>query len=751
MIQNTLNPKHISLIAAALNIAPRQAENTMKLLTEGATVPFISRYRKEATGNLDEVQIGKIEDLQKRYMEIDQRRAFIMQAISEQNKMTPELEKKLASSWTMAELEDIYLPYKPKRKTRAAIAIEKGLEPLAKCIFQQEVNIPLVELAASYQHGQVATAAEALKGARDIMAEWINEHSGVREQLRKLFSQSAVLKAHVIEGKEATAIKYKDYFSFEESLHTIPSHRILAIFRAETEGFLHATIAPAEEDALKVMKEQLPQAKKENEAGQQINLAITDAYKRLLRPSLENEFRSLTKEKADTAAIEVFAENLRQLLLAAPLGPKAVLAIDPGYRTGCKVVALDEQGSLLAHDVIYPLENNPQKANAIALLKDWVQRYQIAAIAIGNGTAGRETEAVVKQIDFGRKVPTILVNENGASVYSASEVAREEFPDQDVTIRGAVSIGRRLMDPLAELVKIEPKSIGVGQYQHDVNQLQLKQSLDRVVISCVNKVGVNLNTASKHLLTYVSGLGPALAENIVRYRQENGAFKNRQQLMQVPRLGEKAFEQCAGFLRIEQGDHPLDNSAVHPERYAIVEAMATRQQCSVQELMSREELRRKIVLQEYVSKEVGLPTLEDILKELAKPSRDPRNEISLFEYAAGIHSMEDLKPGMVLPGIVTNITAFGAFVDIGVKQDGLVHISHLSNRFVNNPNEVVKLNQQVQVTVLEVDLARKRISLSMKETASQSNRQKRKEREQEKQFSPSDFQSKLSELKKKFG
>lgn len=758
-----MNTKHIALISSELGIPARSAENTMNLLAEGSTVPFISRYRKEVTGSLDEVQIGRIEDLQKRYKEIDERRAFIIKTITDQEKMTPELQDKLENTWVLTELEDIYLPYKPKRKTRATQAIEKGLEPLAKMLFEQQDGVPQ-SLAEQFLNEQVASTEEALKGARDIMAEWINENAELRDKMRKLFTHTSVLTSKVIEGKEEEGNKYKDYFDFSEDFSKIPSHRVLAILRGEAEGFLYGTIAPNEEEAIDIMDKQFITTR--NAAAEQVGKAITDSYKRLLRPSLENEFRALAKERADQEAIEVFAENLRQLLLAAPLGPKAVIAIDPGYRTGCKVVALDNQGNMLDNDVIYPLEKNYKRDDAEALLKKWADRYDTSAIAVGNGTAGRETEEFVKKIDFGKKINVFMVNESGASVYSASEVAREEFPEFDVTVRGAVSIGRRLIDPLAELVKIDPKAIGVGQYQHDVNQSQLKQSLDRVVVSCVNNVGVNLNTASKHLLAYVSGLGPSLAENIVKYRKENGAFSNRSQLKKVTRLGEKAFEQCAGFLRIENGDNPLDNSAVHPERYKLIESMASKQNCTVQDLMVKEDLRKQINPKEYVSEEVGLLTLEDILKELDKPSRDPRDEIAIFEYAEGIKSMEDLRVGMTLPGVVTNITNFGAFVDVGVKQDGLVHISHLSNKYISNPNEAVKLNQKVTVTVLEVDPGRKRISLSMKtnEPAQQSGGSgQRRERvgggggsrpdNNNKKAAPAplnDFQAKLAELKKKF-
>lgn len=757
-----MNAKHITLISSELGISAKQAENTMVLLSEGSTVPFISRYRKEMTGSLDEVQIGKIEDLQKRYKEVDDRREFIIKTITEQEKMTPELLEKLESTWVLAELEDIYLPYKPKRKTRATVAIEKGLQPLAELLFAQQDGD--TSAAETFINEQVASSEEALKGARDIIAEWINENAECRDKLRKLFTHTGKMTSKVAEGKEEEGNKYKDYFDFSEDLREVPSHRVLAILRAESEGILFSTIAPQEEEAMELINKQFVTGK--GAAAEQVAKAGADAYKRLLRPSLENEFRAVAKEKADTEAIDVFAENLRQLLLAAPLGPKAVIAIDPGYRTGCKTVALDNQGNMLDHDVIFPLEKNYKRDDAEALLKKWVNRYDTAAIAVGNGTAGRETEEFVKKIDFGKKINVFMVNESGASVYSASEVAREEFPDQDVTVRGAVSIGRRLIDPLAELVKIDPKSIGVGQYQHDVNQSSLKQSLDRVVVSCVNNVGVNLNTASKHLLAYVSGLGPSLAENIVKYRKENGAFSNRTQLKKVHRLGDKAFEQCAGFLRIENGDNPLDNSAVHPERYALVKEIAEKQHCSIEELIGQEDLRKKINPKDFVREDAGMLTIEDILKELAKPSRDPRDEIAIFEYAEGIHKIEDLKVGMVLPGVVTNITAFGAFVDIGVKQDGLVHISHMSNKFISNPNEAVKLNQKVQVTVLEVDIARKRISLSMKDQEKAQGggggprRERRDDRHDDhrddrkgkpaKEAPMNDFQAKLAALKNKF-
>ncbi|HEY8387866.1 MAG TPA: Tex family protein [Parasegetibacter sp.] len=747
-----MNPKHIELIARELGIAEKQAENTMKLLAEGSTVPFISRYRKEATGNLDEVKIAAVQDLKQRYEEIDQRRAFIIKTITDQEKMTPELLEKLEQTWELATLEDIYLPYKPKRKTRAVMAIEKGLEPLARLIFEQG-NIDPKKEAEAFINDKVADIEEALKGARDIIAEWINEDAVTRDQLRNLFTKASVISSVVVSGKEEEGNKYKDYFNFSEPLPQCPSHRILAILRAETEGYIYCSIQPEEESALEIISKQFLKSPG-GAAAEQVKMALTDAYKRLLKPSLENEMRAASKQKADAEAIEVFAENLRQLLLAPPLGMKPVIAIDPGYRTGCKIVALDAQCNLLADDVIFPLENNYKKDAAEYLIKDWVNKYNIEAIAIGNGTAGRETEEFVKSLNFDKKVLVFMVNESGASVYSASAAAREEFPDHDVTVRGAVSIGRRLMDPLAELVKIDPKSIGVGQYQHDVNQSQLKQSLDRVVESCVNKVGVNLNTASKHLLAYISGLGPSLAENIVKFRKENGAFRSRKDLLKVPRLGDKAFEQCAGFLRIEKGEHPLDNSAVHPERYEIVEKMATDLNATVEDLLKNQELRKKIPLRQYISEEVGMLTLEDIMKELEKPGRDPRDEISVFEFDPGIKTIEDLREGMILNGIVTNITAFGAFVDIGVKQDGLVHISHLSHQYISNPNEAVKLQQKVKVKVMEVDINRKRIALSVKEATENPHKgqkfgPKRPKTNEDK--APASMDDALAQLKKKFG
>lgn len=743
------DPVIIDRITADLQIRRPQVERTLELLGGGATVPFISRYRKEATGNLDEVQINRIQDLYGTYSELAARKDFIARAISAQDRMTEELARQLDNCATLQELEDLYLPYKPKRKTRAAAAMEKGLGPLAEQLL--EGSIAPESAAAAFVGEQVPDLEEALKGARDIIAERINEDAPSRDKLRRLFRDSALLTARVIEGKQEEGSRYRDYFAFDEPIARIPSHRVLAVFRAEMEGVLYASIAPDETAALALLEGQwIPRG---HGAAEQLGKAVKDAYKRLLRPSLENEFRAELKRQADEEAIAVFADNLRQLLLAAPLGPQPVIAIDPGYRTGCKTVALDAQGSLLDHAVIFPGERNRQAA-AEALLQDWVSRYGTAAIAVGNGTAGRETEAFVRGIHFGRPVAVFMVSESGASVYSASEVAREEFPDHDLTVRGAVSIGRRLMDPLAELVKMDPKSIGVGQYQHDVNQVLLKQSLDRVVISCVNSVGVNLDTASRHLLAYVSGLGRSLAEAIVRYRQENGPFADRQALLKVPGLGEKTFEQCAGFLRIPQGANPLDRTAVHPERYDLVRRMAASLGCEVEALISDPALRKRLSLQDFVDGEVGLPTLRDILAELEKPGRDPRGEAVVFEYAEGISRVEDLKPGMELPGVVTNITNFGVFVDVGVKQDGLVHISELSQRYVRHPGEVVKLHDKVRVTVLEVDVARKRISLSIRQAAGAGEASPRGGRKKEgprpAAAGPEDFRQKLAALRDRF-
>ena len=703
-----------SKIASELGVRPQQVSATVALLEEGATVPFISRYRKEATGTLDEVQVAAIRDRLEQLKELDKRREAILKSIEEQGKLTPELKKSIDQAETMARLEDIYLPYKPKRKTKASVAKEKGLEPLAVLVFEQQLA-QVQQEAANYldPEKEVNSIEEALQGARDIIAEWISENANVRGKMRTLFLQEGVFASRVINGKEAEAAKYKDYFDWSEPIKTAPSHRVLAMRRGEKEGFLLLDALPEEGTAVAVLEREILTGGS-NACVEQVKIAIKDAYKRLLKPSIETEIRLQTKKNADEEAIRVFAENLRQLLLGAPLGEKVVMAIDPGFRTGCKLVCLGAQGQLLHYENIYPHEPQRQTAASGATVKTLVDKFSVQAIAVGNGTAGRETEAFVKSLGLSKSVQVVLVNESGASIYSASEVARNEFPDLDLTVRGAVSIGRRLMDPLAELVKIDPKSIGVGQYQHDVDQQALKNSLDDTVISAVNKVGVEVNTASKELLTYVSGLGPQLAQNIVAFRQEFGPFKSRAQLKKVPRLGDKAFEQAAGFLRIRQAKHPLDQSAVHPERYELVEQMAKDLKTSVQDLMSSEALRSQIILQKYVSETVGIPTLQDIVEELAKPGRDPRASFEVFQFQDGVNSMADLKVGMKLPGIVTNITAFGAFVDIGVHQDGLIHLSHLADRFIKDANEVVKVAQQVEVTVLEVDIARKRIALSRK-------------------------------------
>lgn len=695
-------------IAPIVGISEHQTHNTITLFDEGATVPFIARYRKEMTGQLDEVQILAIKEQYQKFQEVEKRREAILKSIEEQGKLTPELRKKLESTYVLQTLEDIYLPYKPKRKTRATMAIEKGLEPLAQVIFSGKESNP-ERKAEQFLNDQVATIEEALQGARDIMAEWVSENGDARNKTRYAFERTALISSKVKKNKQEEGTKYRDYFDFSEPLNKIPSHRLLAVRRGEEEGFLSIDISPDEDMAIesldRLFVRGLPACK------EQLEQTVSDAYKRLLKPSIENEFSNISKEKADRYAIQVFTENLRQLLLASPLGQKRVLAIDPGFRTGCKVVCLDSQGNLLADTVIYPFD---KRLEAETTINNYVKKHQIDAIAIGNGTAGRETEDFIKSNSLLESVSIFMVSEQGASIYSASDVAREEFPDKDVTVRGAISIGRRLMDPLAELVKIDPKSIGVGQYQHDINQTMLKTALDTVVESCVNSVGVNINTASKHLLQYVSGLGPSLAKNIVEYRAQNGDFKSRQQLMKVPRLGGKAFEQAAGFLRIENASNPLDNSAVHPESYPVVEKMAKDLNTNVAELMKKPELRRQITPQKYVSETTGLLTLQDILKELEKPSRDPRAPITAFEFDSRVRKPEDLHEGMVLPGIVTNITAFGAFVDIGVKQDGLVHVSQMANRFIKDPNEVVKLQQHVTVKVVEVDLARRRIALTMK-------------------------------------
>jgi len=704
--------KHVELIAQILNIKDWQVENTIGLFLEGATVPFISRYRKERTGTLDEVQVGAIKEQHAKYVELEKRRESILKTIEEQGKLTDDLKAKISGTYDIGVLEDLYLPYKPKRRTRATIAREKGLEPLATIIMRQD-RVDPTEKALSYLNDEVADVEEALDGARDIIAEWVNESAKARGSMRRVYGRDAIVSSKMVKGKEEDGAKYKDYFDFSEPLRRCPSHRLLAMRRGQEEGFLKISIDVDGEIANEELFKLFVTGK--GASSEQVSLAVEDCLKRLLGPSMETEFMGLSKEKADEEAIRVFADNLRQLLLASPLGQKRILAIDPGYRTGCKVVCLDSQGNMLHNETIYP--HPPQSESGIAMKKveSLVDAYRVDAIAIGNGTASRETEHFVKKIRFPRELQVFVVSEDGASIYSASPVAREEFPEYDVTVRGAISIGRRLMDPLAELVKIDPKSIGVGQYQHDVDQPKLKQSLDMVVESSVNMVRVNLNTASKHLLTYVSGLGPQLAQNIVDYRKEQGAFGSRKELLKVPRLGAKAYEQCAGFLRIPEAKNPLDNSAVHPESYHIVETMAVDLNCSVADLLSDESLRKKIDIKKYVTKQVGLPTLQDIVNELAKPGRDPRTAAKVFEFADGIFKMEDLYVGMELPGIVTNITNFGAFVDVGVKQDGLVHISQLANRYISNPSDVVKLHQHVKVKVIEVDLPRKRIQLSMKD------------------------------------
>ncbi len=703
-----------SHIAEQLGLGQRQVEKTIELLEQEATVPFIARYRKEATGCLNEVQITAIRDLLIRLKELDKRREAILASISEQGKLTPELEQQILAAATMTELEDLYLPYKPKRRTRATMAIERGLEPLANEL-QKQYSCDVEQMAARYINPDkgVASVEDALAGARDIIAERVSENAQARNRIRGLFRRSAMLSSKVVKNKEEEAGKYESWFDWKENAMRAPSHRILALFRGETEGLLRVHVLPDDDQpAYDTLERQFVHG---NYAStEQVRLAVHDGYKRLLQPSIETEYYNLLKEKADKEAIRVFAENLRQLLLASPLGQKRILAIDPGFRTGCKTVCLDAQGQLLHNETIYPFTSVREERAAISKLEALVEAFHIEAIAIGNGTAGRETEEVVKRCHFKGKVIAVMVSENGASVYSASELARREFPEYDVTVRGAVSIGRRLMDPLSELVKIDPKSIGVGQYQHDVNQTLLQESLNDVVVSCVNSVGVELNTASRELLSYVSGIGPALAGKIVEHRNLEGAFRSRRELKKVERLGDKAFEQCAGFLRVRESDNPLDRSAVHPERYALVEQMASDLGTTVQQLMDDKALREKIDINRYVSADCGLPTLQDIMKELDKPGLDPRAKFEIFEFDKNVTRIEDVKEGMELPGIVTNITAFGAFVDIGVHQDGLVHISQLANRRVNDPSEVVHLHQHVRVRVLEVDLRRRRISLSMK-------------------------------------
>ena len=698
------------MIATALNIAVHQVKNTLTLLESGATIPFISRYRKEATGGLNEVQIAEISEQNEKLCEMAKRKETILKTIEEQGKLTAELKKRIESCWNATELEDIYLPYKPKRKTRAEAARQKGLEPLATILMMQREN-NLMARARTFINKEVKDEEEALKGARDIIAEQISEDERSRNQLRNQFSRQAIITSKVIKGKEEEAIKYKDYFDFSEPLKRCTSHRLLAIRRGEAEGLLKVSISADDEECAERLERNYVRGN--NECSRQVQEAVHDAYKRLLKPSIETEFAALSKEKADEEAIRVFAGNLRQLLLAPPLGQKRVMGIDPGYRTGCKVVCLDAQGNLLHNETIYPHPPKSEHALSSRKLTKLVEQYAIEAIAIGNGTASRETEAFVTNQRYDRKLQVFVVSEDGASIYSASKTAREEFPEYDVTVRGAVSIGRRLMDPLAELVKIEAKSIGVGQYQHDVDQTALKNSLDQTVESCVNLVGVNLNTASKHLLTYVSGLGPTLAQNIVDYRTENGPFASRKELMKVPRMGAKAFEQSAGFLRIPEAKNPLDNSAVHPESYAVVERIAKDMKCSVEELIKNKELRSKIDIKKYVTPTVGLPTLTDIMQELEKPGRDPRQQIKVFEFDKNVKTIDDLKPGMVLPGIVTNITNFGCFVDVGIKENGLVHVSQIRREFISDPTTVVSIHEHVQVKVLSIDYERKRISMTM--------------------------------------
>ena len=702
------------MISDALKLPEHRVQNTLKLLLDGATIPFISRYRKEATGGMDEVQISEINARYEKLCELAKRKETILSTIRELGKLTPELSKRIADCWEGTELEDIYLPYKPKRKTRAEIARQKGLEPLAVLLLMQREN-NLAAKARAFVKGDVKDEEDALKGARDIIAEQVNEDERARNQIRRQFERQGVITAKVVKGKEGdeAAAKYRDYFDFSEPLKRCTSHRLLAIRRGEKEGILKVSITPADETECGERLERLF-VKTNNECAHQVAEAVNDAYKRLLKPSIETEYAAISKEKADDEAIRVFAGNLRQLLLAPPLGQKRVMGIDPGFRTGCKVVCLDAQGALLHNEAIYPHPPKSEYKQAARKLTQLVEQYKIEAIAIGNGTASRETEQFVTSQRYDREIQVFVVSEDGASIYSASKTAREEFPDYDVTVRGAVSIGRRLIDPLAELVKIDPKSIGVGQYQHDVDQSKLKASLDQTVESCVNLVGVNVNTASKHLLTYVSGLGAALAQNIVDYRTENGAFRSRRELLKVPRMGAKAFEQCAGFLRIPGAENPLDNSAVHPESYSVVERMAKDLGCSVTDLIKDKELRSRIKIENYITDSVGLPTLTDIMQELDKPGRDPRRKIEMFEFDKNVRTLDDLQEGMELPGIVTNITNFGCFVDIGIKENGLVHVSQLADRFISDPSTVVSIHQHVRVRVMSIDRERKRIQLTMK-------------------------------------
>lgn len=703
----------VTLIAQALQAGARQIEQTLALLDGGATIPFISRYRKEATGGMDEVQVEEIKNRYERLQETSKRKSTILSSIEEQGKLTDDLRNRIENSWDATELEDIYLPYKPRRRTRAEIARQQGLEPLARILLAQNEPFP-AQRATRFIKDEIADEESALKGACDIIAEWVSENEQSRQAVRAQFAREAIITSKVVKGKESEGDKYRDYFDWSEPLRKCSSHRLLAIRRGESEGFLKVSISPADDERCtdRLLRQYI---KGKNESSHWVEQSVKDSYKRLIKPSIETEFAALSKEKADTEAIRIFAENLRQLLLAPPLGQKRVLGIDPGFRTGCKIVCLDAQGNLLHNETIYPHPPQQDKSGAARKIVHLVEAYKIEAIAIGNGTASRETESFITQLRFDRKVQVFVVSENGASIYSASKIARDEFPDKDVTVRGTVSIARRLIDPLAELVKIEPRSIGVGQYQHDVDQGKLKKSLDQTVENCVNAVGVNVNTASRHLLTYISGLGPQLAQNIVDYRREHGDFKSRKELLKVPRMGEKAFEQSAGFLRIEHAANPLDNSAVHPESYPIVEQMAKDLKCSVQDLIDNKELRLLINLDKYITEKAGLPTLKDIMDELEKPGRDPRQCIRVFEFDPNIRTIQDLKEGMVLPGIVTNITNFGCFVDIGIKENGLVHVSQLADRYVSDPTEIVSIHQHVSVKVIGVDTERKRVQLSMKD------------------------------------
>ncbi|MDA8423085.1 MAG: Tex family protein [Nitrospiraceae bacterium] len=735
-----MNSGHIRIIASEISLTEKQVLACAALLDEGATVPFISRYRKEATGSLDEVAVAAVRDRLAQLRELDKRREAILKSLEETGALTDELKTKVLVAETLTELEDIYLPFRPKRRTKATIAREKGLEPLAQRLFLQEEDSDPAALAAAFVDKEkgVPSADDALSGARDIIAEWVNEDQNARQKMRELYAEKGQFKTRILTGKEEEGIKYKDYFDWHEPIATAPSHRILAMRRGEKEGFLILRLTPPEEEALALLEALC--VKGNSAASRQVRLAVQDSYKRLLSLAMETEMRVATKERADAEAIRVFAENLRQLLLAPPLGQRNVLAVDPGFRTGCKVVCVDRQGKLLHTDTIFPHFSGKNTTEAGDKIVHLCKKFDVEAIAIGNGTAGRETESFIRQLGLPAAIQILMVNESGASVYSASDVAREEFPDYDLTVRGSVSIGRRIMDPLAELVKIDPKAIGVGQYQHDVDQPALKRSLDDVVVNCVNKVGVEVNTASKQLLMYVSGLGPQLAGNLVEYRNQNGPFKAREELKKVSKLGPKTFEQAAGFLRIRDGQNPLDASSVHPESYHIVDAMARDLECSVADLMGNADVRKKIDLTKYVTDTVGLPTLKDIMAELAKPGRDPREKFESFSFADGVEKIEDVQPGMKLPGVVTNITAFGAFIDIGVHQDGLAHISQLSDRYIKDPNEAVKVNQKVTATVLEVDVKRKRISLSLKKNPEKPRQQQQRKKTEKPQADISSLQ-----------